>query len=498
MAVAEVGARLTLRGRQEFTRGVRAASDEVERLDDRARRADRGLGGLGGALGRMARSGLGGIAGLARSAATGLAALTVSVVAGGIGLIQMASDAQETESRFRTIFGSMSRDVDEWITGVQGSVYIATAELQNAAATFGSFGQAVGVPQSDLASFSTALAQAGLDLSSFNNEDPATVFDALRSGLSGEAEPLRRFGIFLSEAALAQFALNEGISESVSEMSEQEKVLLRQQFILANLGAAQGDLDRTAGGFANRWRGLVGTLRDLGVRIGEALLPVAEDLMPSIQSAVEQFSGWVGRNQGAIRDWFSDAADSVRGFWKDRIIPAWNWIIENWPAIAATFGDVFDAIAVGFRGVATVINKAWTMMQTVTRNLLTAWQNLGNVFAQMPGGIGTAGQRMALQAGIALAAIEGDRAAAVALALGGSAPAPTPVAPPAGPKPGLPVAPPAGPKPGLPAGVQRGGGRGDTRSVVINIAVPHGTTRSQAEFLTSTVDRELAKAKVFG
>jgi hypothetical protein len=42
------------------------------------------------------------------------------------------------------------------------------------------------------------------DMASFNNADPAETLDALRAGLAGETEPLRRFGVSLSGDARLQ------------------------------------------------------------------------------------------------------------------------------------------------------------------------------------------------------------------------------------------------------------------------------------------------------
>ncbi|WP_370326354.1 hypothetical protein [Euzebya sp.] len=282
MAVEEVGAKLTLKDRAPFSRGIRDVEGDIGRLGRTAGGTGRQFSTLG-TLASGARGSISLVGSVARTAAVGVGVLTGAAAAGGLALVNMASDAQEVESRFNTVFGPQGvAQVNAWSQGVQGNVHIATQELQDATAGFGVFGQAVGVAQSDLPGFSTALAQAGLDLASFNNESPEDTFLALRSGLSGEAEPLRRFGIFLSDASLNAFAAAEGISATTEEMTEQEKVLLRQRFILANLGAAEGDLARTAEGYANQQRSLLGVFRDIRVELGEALLPAVQEITPEL------------------------------------------------------------------------------------------------------------------------------------------------------------------------------------------------------------------------
>lgn len=287
MAIEEVGARLSLKDRPAFSRGLRDVESDIDRVGHSADRAGRHFSTLG-TLAGGARGAVSLVGSVSRTAVIGVAALGTAAIATGGHLINLASDAAEVQSKFDTVFGTAGADqVSAWIRDIQGEVHIATDELQNAASTFGVFGQAAGVPASDLATFSTALAAAGLDLASFSNASPEDVFLALRSGLAGESEPLRQFGIFLSDASLNAFAAAEGIGKTTAEMTEQEKVMLRQRFILANLGAAQGDLDRTSEGVANQQRSLLGTFRDIRVELGEALLPAVETLLPVLTNGLE-------------------------------------------------------------------------------------------------------------------------------------------------------------------------------------------------------------------
>jgi hypothetical protein len=53
--------------------------------------------------------------------------------------------------------------------------------------------------------------------------------DALRSGLIGEAEPLRRFQVLLSEARVQQVAMRETGKSTAKSLTEQERALARTQ-----------------------------------------------------------------------------------------------------------------------------------------------------------------------------------------------------------------------------------------------------------------------------
>ena len=53
-------------------------------------------------------------------------------------------------------------------------------------------------------------------------------------------------GIDLSVASLQQYALNQGITKSVSAMTQAEKVMLRYNYLLEVTGQQQGDFKQTA------------------------------------------------------------------------------------------------------------------------------------------------------------------------------------------------------------------------------------------------------------
>jgi hypothetical protein len=292
VAENEVGLRLTLKERQQVARGLRDTSKDLGDVADSAddvseaggRAADslekasshrfaRGFRAIGkGAMGLASFVGRG----LVTAAKAGAVGLTITAVAAA-GLsskaISLSSDAAETASAFQTVFGPAADDVGDRLDRLTKRFGLYNPELQDAARQFGVFAKAAGIPKKGLASFSTSLTQAGLDLSSFYNADPSQVFEALQSGLSGESEPLRQFGIFLSDAAIQSEALKKGLDPKA--LTDQQKVMLRQTYILKNLGDAQGDLARTSAGYANQQRAATGRAKEFTKLLGGPLKTAA-------------------------------------------------------------------------------------------------------------------------------------------------------------------------------------------------------------------------------
>lgn len=80
------------------------------------------------------------------------------------------------------------------------------------------------------------------DISSLFNVDYKTVAQNLQSGLIGQSRALYKYGIDVTNATLATYAYNLGISKSVSEMTQMEKQQLRVLAILDQSKVSWGDL----------------------------------------------------------------------------------------------------------------------------------------------------------------------------------------------------------------------------------------------------------------
>lgn len=348
----------------DLTGPLRDVEDQVDRTARSVRNLDRRASSGSGGLDKLARagSGLARVAGrtvfsAGKVAALGIGLMGAAAVAGGAKLITLASDAGETASKFATVFRGNSAEVDRWVKATNAAYGITTKDLQDVTSRFGVFGKAAGVAPAELQGFSTSLAQAGLDLSSFYNVDPEEAFTALSSGLAGEAEPLRRFGIFLSDATMKAEAASMGLT---GELTEAQKVMVRQRLILKSLGDADGDLARTKDSLANKTRALRGRFTELGTQIGTALLPVASRLV-----------GWLD----------------------DRLSPIVTKLTEQAPNLAAAFTDLFDEGDA--QGVAEVLDNIFGNTGRLIGPILTVADLARGLWGAFTGG-GGAGEAVAL------------------------------------------------------------------------------------------------------
>jgi hypothetical protein len=142
----------------------------------------------------------------------------------------------------------------------------------------------MGLTTTQSASMATQLVGLAGDLSSFKNIQVEVAETALAGIFTGETESLKRLGVVMTQTNLEQFALSQGITKNIKQMTEAEKVNLRFAFVMEKTKNAQGDFARTSEGSANQLRIFQQGLVQLGTQFGEILLPM-------FQKAMERLNG---------------------------------------------------------------------------------------------------------------------------------------------------------------------------------------------------------------
>lgn len=205
--------------------------------------------------------------------------------------VMMASDADEVSSQLAATFGDAKPEVESFAKALSSDVGRSRFEIEKLIGTTGAIVKPMLGSADAAAQLSQSAAQLAIDLGSFFNATDVDALNALKSALVGEAEPMKRFGVVMTEANLAAFALSRGITKSVQSMSQAEKTTLRFNFILAQTKDAQGDAVRTSAGFANQLKRAGGSVKELAVSMGRALLPAATSLLGTVNSLLDGFRG---------------------------------------------------------------------------------------------------------------------------------------------------------------------------------------------------------------
>ena len=269
-----------------FDRSSRSAKDFNNTINRGAVKTQLGFDNVG----RSALKFAGGYIAIESAARLATTAIVGSVVA--------ASDLNEQINKSRVVFGRSSADIEAWAKTAADSFGTSRREALTAAATFGNLFAAIGISETQASEMSKTLVELAADLASFNNTSATDALDALRSGLIGEAEPLRRFGVLLSETRVQQEAMAATGKRSAKALTEQEKATARLKIILDDTATAQGDFARTSGSLANQTRTLKARIDDLSASAGNVAIPVLTDVVTILNDGTVAAGGFAG----AIRD----------------------------------------------------------------------------------------------------------------------------------------------------------------------------------------------------
>lgn len=279
-------------GRVEFdvvgnTRGIRSAIDEAtqhieqqtRRWDDAAEEASEGMESK--------------FSSAIKKIVAGFSAIKIgkALLDFGKDAIQAASDLEEVQNVVDVTFGvDGAAKIQTWADAAGKAFGLTEIQAKKFTSTLGAMMKSAGLAGPEIVNMSTDLAGLAADMASFYNLDFETAFQKIRSGISGETEPLKQLGINMSVANLEAYALSQGITKAFNDMSQGEQTMLRYQYLMQATADAQGDFARTSDGYANSLRTLQTNIDSLKTALGKPLLDVVTTATSYLNNLIESFS----------------------------------------------------------------------------------------------------------------------------------------------------------------------------------------------------------------
>jgi hypothetical protein len=233
-------------------------------------------------------------------------------------------------------------------------VGLSMEQYQRVGVLTGTLLKNAGIPLAQLATQTDILVTLAADLAATFGGTVEEAANAMNAALRGEFEPIRRFGIALSQAQIIEKALLMTQKESTEELTKRDKVLAAQALLLKQGADASGQFARESDTLANRQQVLAAKFENLSAELGFKLLPIAEVLAEALINIVdspgfqknltnmvkgfEEFGIWLASPDGqkAVDD-FGNAflavtqtiSDTVRII--GNLIDAWNefWGIQQ-------------------------------------------------------------------------------------------------------------------------------------------------------------------------
>lgn len=259
----------------------------------------------------------------------GLFNLTFTMVGRKIGeSVTEMNSYIENVNLFTVSMGKYANGAMDYAEKVQDAMGIDMSEFIRNQGIFMNMASGFGIVKDKAYKLSKGLTELAYDISSFYNVDIETAFQRLQSGIAGEIEPVRRWGIALDQASMQEWLLKKGIDAKVNSLNQADKAMIRYNMMVETMAknGAIGDFARTLITPANAIRILQQQITQLSRAIGSLFIPILIKVIPYVQAFVKvltsaiqtvasffgfqmpqiDYSGVEGLSAGA-----SDASDSL-------------------------------------------------------------------------------------------------------------------------------------------------------------------------------------------
>ena len=220
--------------------------------------------------------------------------------------IEVGSNVTEVQNVVDTAFKDLSWQADQWASNAMTNFGLSELSAKKYMGVFGQMSNAMGITGKaalDMAENVTGLTG---DVASFYNLSTDEAYTKLKSIWTGETETLKDLGVVMTQTNLDQYALNNGFGKTTAKMTEQEKVMLRFQYVTSALSNATGDFAKTQDSWANQTRILSLRFEQLKASLGKGFIalftPILRgfnSLLAGLQKVADGFANFVQMLTGA-------------------------------------------------------------------------------------------------------------------------------------------------------------------------------------------------------
>lgn len=325
------------------------------------------------------------------------AAIGIGAAVGGTAFsIKRAMDKEELENYFGEVMGGLSQEATKWAEDLGKRWRLNPTRFKETMATFKQMTEGMGLTEEQAFEMSKALTKLNVDMSSFRNVPLDDMFLKIQSGLSGEIEPLKRYGIILSQAQVEAFAFANGIAQmgadselarrkvalateeyklnsqkvreskrsaqekavaleklaikfqettekihgQKEELTEAQKVQARFGLLMQLTAKDQGDYQRTMESTANRIKQMLDQLQILQEKWGAVFLGGVGRAAGVVMTFFKQMADWIDANKKRLTELVNDGVERLIQAAKD----LGKWWKENGPRILEFLKTAFHYV----------------------------------------------------------------------------------------------------------------------------------------------------------
>ena len=219
---------------------------------------------------------------------TGLLIAGIQQLGSTIGsFVNQSNDYIENMNFFNVAMGEMTNKAKEFINQYTSVLAVDPSNMMRNMSFFNSIIKGFGLSSDAAYTMSKNLTQLSYDMTSVLKIPVEESMQKIRSGISGELEPMRAIGVALDQASLQETAYALGIDKKVSSMTRAQKTELLYYQIMKQTSYMQNDLARTMKSPANALMILKQQFTQLARAIGNIFIPILAQIIPYVQVVVK-------------------------------------------------------------------------------------------------------------------------------------------------------------------------------------------------------------------
>lgn len=323
-----------------------------------------------------------------------VAAIGAAAIKAGKEMFEMASNYDEAVNKVDTAFGKNSQILKDWSQTTRKEIGLSRGTALDLAAGYGDMATSMGLNTKESAKMSESMVNLAADLSSFKNRDIESINTALNGVFTGETESLKGLGIVMTQTNLKQYAMDKGLIKNaqssaeataksialekaqkavndavakygagsleardaqsklalatekagkssgdfMKNMTQDEKVRLRYNYVMDMTKNAHGDFKKTSDQAANATRVFTESTKELGDKMGHYLLPIFTPLIVKATDFVEQgdeIPGMINRAKETFQPFADEGAKyfgQVKEYFTEELIPSAKEFAKNFGA----------------------------------------------------------------------------------------------------------------------------------------------------------------------
>lgn len=219
---------------------------------------------------------------------------------------------------FRVAVGDSADEMSRFVNKMSEALGLDPSTLVKTTGVFRLLSSSIGLANKQADLLAKNFTKAAIDIASLYELPVIDAVEKLRAGLVGLPKPLRDIGIVLTVARLEQEAMALGITDSVRNMSEANKVGLRYIAVMKQMKAAMGDFANTIESPANQLRIMQEQLTRLSRAIGNLfintlakILPYLNGFIMALRAIIELLANMLGYQDIVFEGTAKDAANDM-------------------------------------------------------------------------------------------------------------------------------------------------------------------------------------------